>query len=186
MNVRENRHAGLVGRLIALAGAMFVFGFLLVPLYDVLCAVTGIGGRPSDEPAVVIAPQPDEDRTVVVEFVATVNDYGPWEFRPSVASLKVHPGQLYDTSFLARNLTQRHLIGQAVPSVAPGTAAQHFVKTECFCFTAQAFEPGESRDMGVTFMIAPELPAHVDRVTLSYSLFVNQQVAAGTTSASGT
>jgi len=176
----ENRHAGLVGRLSVLAVAMFVFGFLLVPLYDVLCAVTGIGGRPADTPAVVTDEQPEADRTVTVEFVATVNDYGPWEFRPAVASMQVHPGQLYDTSFFARNLTQRHIVGQAVPSVAPGTAAKHFRKTECFCFTAQQFEPGEGRDMGVTFMVAPELPAHVDRVTLSYTFFVNQQVAAST------
>jgi len=179
------RHAGLVGRLFALAGAMFMFGFLLVPLYDVLCAVTGIGGRPADTPAVVTAEQPDMERTITVEFVATVNDYGPWEFRPAVASLQVHPGQLYETSFFARNLTQQHLVGQAVPSVAPGTAAKHFRKTECFCFTAQEFEPGEGRDMGVTFMVAPELPAHVDRVTLSYTFFVNQQQVAASTGGTG-
>ena len=70
------------------------------------------------------------------------------------------------------------LVGQAVPSVAPGQANKYFKKTECFCFESQAFAPAEGRDMGLTFMVDPELPTHIDRVTLSYTFFVNQQVAA--------
>jgi cytochrome c oxidase assembly protein subunit 11 len=88
--------------------------------------------------------------------------------------MQVHPGQLYDTAYFARNLTNGVLVGSAVPSVAPGQAAKHFIKTECFCFTQQDFTAGEGRDMGVQFMIDPALPDFIDRVTLSYTFFVNR------------
>jgi cytochrome c oxidase assembly protein subunit 11 len=176
VTTRSNR--GLVTRLAIMAACMFGFGFLLIPIYDVMCEITGIGGRTSDTAAVIPAgTQVDVGRTVTVEFVAVVNEQAPWEFRPAVSSIEIHPGQLYDTSFYARNLTDRELVGQAVPSVAPGTAAKHFQKTECFCFTAQKFLAREGRDMGVQFMVDPDLPEYVDRITLSYTFFVQRQSA---------
>ena len=99
---------------------------------------------------------PDEQRRVTVEFVASVNEYAPWEFRPETTTLEVQPGQLYDVKFLASNLTDRHLTGQAVPSIAPGEGAKYLKKTECFCFRAQEFEPAESRDLGVQFYLDPD------------------------------
>ncbi|MDQ1302298.1 MAG: cytochrome c oxidase assembly protein subunit 11 [Pseudomonadota bacterium] len=171
---RSNRQ--LVTRLVIMATCMFGFGFLLVPIYDVMCEITGIGGRTSDTVAVIPAGmQADTGRTITVEFVAVVNEQAPWEFRPAVTSMEIHPGQLYDTTFYARNLANRELVGQAIPSVAPGTAAKHFQKTECFCFTAQKFLALEGRDMGVQFMVDPKLPGYVDRITLSYTFFVQRQ-----------
>ena len=173
---RSNRR--LVARLAIMAACMFGFGFLLIPIYNVMCEITGIGGRTSDTAAVIPAGmQVDTGRTVTVEFVAVVNEQAPWEFRPAVSSIEIHPGQLYDTTFYARNLTDRELVGQAIPSVAPGTAAKHFQKTECFCFTAQKFLAREGRDMGVQFMVDPDLPEYVDRITLSYTFFVQRQPA---------
>ncbi len=169
-------------RLAALAIAMFGFGYLLVPFYYVMCDVLGIGGRPNT----VAAAAPvavDASRTVAVEFVASVNEYAPWEFRPETAILEVQPGRLYDVKFLARNLTDRHLTGQAVPSIAPGEGARYLKKTECFCFRAQEFEPGESRDLAVQFYLDPKLPKYVDRLTLSYTMFVKPEVAAAPASA---
>lgn len=183
--VRSNRQ--LVTRLAIMATCMFGFGFLLVPIYDVLCEITGIGGRTNETVAVVPAGmQVDTGRTVTVEFVAVVNEQAPWEFRPAVSSIEIHPGQLYDTTFYARNLTDRELVGQAIPSVAPGTAAKHFQKTECFCFTAQKFVAREGRDMGVQFMVDPDLPEYVDRITLSYTFFVQRQSANTPAAASST
>lgn len=161
-----------------MAAAMFGFGFLLVPLYDVFCEITGIGDRTGPPTAATVVEAPDSDRIITVEFVAVRNRQAPWEFRPAVASMEVVPGRLYDTNYFARNLTNRQLVGQAVPSVAPGQANQFFKKTECFCFESQEFAPNEGRDMGLTFMVDPQLPGHIDRVTLSYTFFVNQQVAA--------
>jgi cytochrome c oxidase assembly protein subunit 11 len=166
---RSNRSLTL--RLGALAVAMFGFGYLLVPLYYVLCDITGIGGRTSD--AVAAAPRVvDEHRRVTVEFVATVNEYAPWEFRPETTTLEVEPGKLYDATFLARNLSEQAITGQAVPSVAPGEDAKYLKKIECFCFRAQDFAPSESRDLKVRFYLDPALPAFVDHITLSYTMYL--------------
>ena len=168
----------LILRLAVMAISMFAFGFLLVPLYEVMCKITGIGGRTNAEAATVSVSREVSARLVTVEFVAVLNEQAPWEFRPTVSSIQVHPGQLYDTAFFARNLTDGVLVGSAVPSVAPGRAAKHFIKTECFCFTQQNFTAGEGRDMGVQFMIDPALPEYIDRVTLSYTFFVNRPATA--------
>lgn len=172
----NTKNRGLIGRLLLMAGGMFVFGFALVPLYDAFCEVTGLGGRTNTE-AAVVTERPDESRTVTVEFVASLGGFAPWDFEPSVRSMQVHPGRLYQTHYVARNRSSGRLMGHAVPSVAPGSAARHFQKTECFCFTPQEFLPEEERDMPVVFIIDPELPGHVDRVTLSYTFFAGQTVA---------
>jgi cytochrome c oxidase assembly protein subunit 11 len=155
---------------------MFAFGFLLVPIYDVFCDITGLGGKTNTQAAIVDVQTPDNDRIITVEFVASLNEYAPWEFRPAVVSMEVHPGEMYDTTFYAHNLTNRKLIGQAVPSIAPGQAARYFKKTECFCFTSQQFDAQEARDMPLKFVIDPEIPDYIDRLTLSYTFFVSQQV----------
>ncbi len=157
-------------KLAGLVAAMFAFGFALVPLYDVFCALTGFGGKTSTAAAAVVS-APDESRTVRVEFLASVARGAPWQFEPEVSHLDVHPGQLYEARYHARNLTGAELVAQAVPSVAPGTAARYFNKTECFCFTSQKFEPHEERELKLAFMVAPELPAYVDRLSLSYTYF---------------
>ncbi|MEO8463957.1 MAG: cytochrome c oxidase assembly protein [Gammaproteobacteria bacterium] len=150
--------------------AMFAFGFALVPLYDVFCVLTGLGGKTANAAAVVVA-APDPDRNVRVEFVASVARGSPWQFEPEVTHIDVHPGQLYETYFRARNLRDRELTGRAVPSIAPGTAAKYFNKTECFCFTSQQFQPLEERELKVAFMVAPQLPDDVDTLSLSYTYF---------------
>ena len=168
----------MVLKLAGLTVGMFGFGFLLVPIYEVFCDITGLGGRTSGEAAQHVAVAPDTSRSVRVEFVASVNANGPWEFRPAVASMTVHPGEMYTTTYWARNMRDLDVIGHAVPSVAPGSAARYFTKTECFCFTEQQFGPNEGRDMPVIFIIDPDLPAHVDTVTLSYTFFDRAGLAA--------
>ena len=160
-----------VRKLLWVVAGMFGFVFLMVPMYDVLCEITGLQGKTSNEAAEVSAIEVDESRLVTVEFVANLNIGLPWEFRPKVTSMKVHPGKTYKTSFYAENAAGRQIVGQAVPSVAPGTAARYFMKTECFCFTEQKFNPGEGRDMPLLFMLDPDLPEDVVRVTLSYTFF---------------
>jgi len=164
--------------LVIVAVAMFGFGFLLVPLYDVFCEITGLGGRiDTTQAAQVNSERPDLSRTVKVEFVASVGQFAPWEFRPSVSHLDVHPGKLYRTSFTAQNLADQGLIGHATPSVAPGQAAKYLKKIECFCFTPQPFAAHETKDMPVVFVIDPELPDYVDTLTLSYTFFASTQLA---------
>jgi cytochrome c oxidase assembly protein subunit 11 len=153
-----------------LCAAMFAFGFALVPLYDVLCEITGYGGKTANA-AVAVAEAPDLDRTVRVEFVSSVARGTPFTLEPDVSHMDVHPGRLYETHFRARNLSDTARTAQAVPSVAPGPAARYFNKAECFCFTSQDFAPHEERDLKLAFIVAAELPAHVDTLSLSYTYF---------------
>ena len=161
----------LVVKVAAIAVAMFAFGFALVPLYDVFCAITGFGGKTASA-AVAVVETPDPSRTVRVEFLASVARGTPFELAPEVSHMDVHPGQLYETHFRARNLTGSPLVAQAVPSVAPGPAARYFNKAECFCFTSQQFEPHEELTLKLAFMVATELPQHVDTLSLSYTYFI--------------
>ena len=162
-------------RLAVVVLAMFGFGYALVPLYDVLCEITGLGGRTGVVEAGALDGAVDTSRTVKVQFLGTVNSRLPWEFRPSVASMEVHPGQVYETTYFARNLSDTATIGQARPSVAPSVASLHFNKTECFCFVEQEFAPGEARDMPVRFVLSRDLPADIATVTLSYTFFNSLQ-----------
>jgi cytochrome c oxidase assembly protein subunit 11 len=169
-SVPNQDSAALALRLLLFAAGMFVFGYALVPLYDVFCEVTGFGGRTNETPAVV-AEAIDESRSVDLEFVTTVNEYAPWTFRSSVPGMTVHPGGLYEATFVATNLTDRQMTAQAVPSVAPQQASRFFKKLDCFCFTTQEFAANETRELPVRFIIDSDLPAHVDTITLSYTFF---------------
>jgi len=166
--MKPDRHLALKIGMMGLA--MFGFGFALVPLYDAFCAVTGFGGRTAEVAAPAVE-APDRDRTVRVEFLSSVASGAPFTLAPEVSHLEVHPGQLYETHYRARNLTGSALVGQAVPSVAPGPVARYFQKTECFCFTSQEFRPHEELVLTLAFIVAPELPSHVDTLSLSYAYF---------------
>ena len=175
-----NRNRSLTVRLVLMAAGAFAFGFALVPLYDVVCEVTGIGSRDRLSTAGTAGGQaPVDGRTVVVEFTASV-PAGGWVFEPVEPTLEVQPGRLYETHYRARNLADGATTGQAVPSIAPLRAARYFVKTECFCFTPQSFAEGEERVMAVRFVVDRELPATIDRLTLSYA-FYDIGEAGGTT-----
>jgi cytochrome c oxidase assembly protein subunit 11 len=152
----------------------FGFGFALVPLYDLLCAVTGYGDRTVLTHASDLPTQVDDKRLVTVEFVANLPTVGSWQFKPEVQSMQVHPGRLYEANFTARNDTGQISWAQAVPVIAPSKAAAFFRKTECFCFTPQQFTVGEQKQMPVRFFVDPELPKYVDRITLAYTFYDTQ------------
>jgi len=172
------RHRRLVLQLGGITVAAFGFGFALVPLYDVLCSITGYGNKKQLNEAALVTERPDEKRTVTVDFLAMVPSVGSWEFRPEQRSIEVHPGQLYTAMFFAKNLTGRDTVAQAVPDVAPTKVSAYFRKTECFCFTPQHFAVGEARDMPVRFFIDPSLPANVDRITLAYTFYDSTALSA--------
>ncbi len=162
-----------------IAVAMFGFGYLLVPLYDVFCEITGLNGKTGrvDEQAVVDRYTPDTSRTVKVQFVANNNLGMPWQFGPVEATMEVHPGKVYTTAFTAHNPTTRDMIGQAVPSVAPGKASRYFNKTECFCFDQQPLAAGETKEMPIRFIVDPNMPRDVETLTLAYTVFDVTRVA---------
>ena len=180
--LRKGAHRPLLVRLALFTLGSFAFGFALVPLYSVLCKVWDTGNRwygtQTAEAAVV--EQPDAARIVTVEVSANIPRAGDWEFHPHVTTMAVHPGQLYATTYYARNLTGGPVVAQAVPSIAPNSIARYFRKTECFCFRPQSFATGEGREMTIRFIIDPALPTDFDRVTLAYSFFDLPQATAAT------
>jgi cytochrome c oxidase assembly protein subunit 11 len=148
----------IVTRLVVVVLAMFGFGFALVPLYDVFCEITGINGKTGRIAAEdALTRQVDENRLVTVEFLASVNSDLPWEFRPLVRKVRVHPGEITEVKYFASNKTGDPVAGQAIPSVAPGQAAKYFNKTECFCFTRQTLGPKEGKEMPLRFVVDPEI-----------------------------
>lgn len=168
-------------KMVVVAIAAFAFTFSLVPLYRVACEKvfgvrlekTALDGERADKLAAGAS-----DRVITVQFDGGVNSKLPWAFHPHVTSMKVRPGELFDTTFFARNDGSRAIVGNAVPSIAPARASGYFSKTECFCFTAQTLAAGESREMPVRFIIAPDLPEDINTITLSYTFFKNDELTA--------
>lgn len=184
-NVSNKRTAG---KLLIVVVAMFGFGYALVPLYDVLCQVLGVGrfaeiesGKydPKAQEQLVKDMQANKDlaRKVKVEFVTVLNGGMKWEFKALQNEVKVNPGVMSTVNFYAKNLTGRDVIAQAVPRVLPGSATKYFTKIECFCFTQQIFKKGEARTMPLKFMVSPDLPKSINTITLSYTFFDTQPVA---------
>lgn len=149
---------------------MFAFGFALVPLYDVICDITGLNGKTSDVAAEAID-QVDDSRVVEVQFITHTDSAMPWEFRPEVRSVKVSPGEIKLVNFYAKNTAADTVIGQAIPSVSPGLAAVHLKKTQCFCFNQQSLAGGKDVEMPMIFYLDPALPKNITQITLSYTLY---------------
>jgi cytochrome c oxidase assembly protein subunit 11 len=168
-----------IGAMVAVSIAAFGFTFALVPLYRIACEkLLGVRlerGAADDGDAVSAT---RSDRLVTVTFDGTVNSKLPWQFGPRRMSMKVRPGELYETTYFARNTSDRDIVGSATPSIAPARASKYFNKTECFCFTAQTLVAGETREMPVRFIVDPDLPADVGTLTLSYTFFKNDALTA--------
>ena len=165
----------MVRKLAVVALAMFAFGYGLVPLYQAICEATGINVLALSEQEVPGArkmaanTQVDTGRTITVEFDA--NSRGPWEFKPAVASLQVHPGELTTVMYEFQNVQNHRMSAQAIPSYAPRQAMPYFNKVECFCFNQYTLEPGEKKRWPVVFVIDPKLSKDVQTITLSYTFF---------------
>ena len=166
---RLNRQ--MLGKLLVVAVMMFGFGYALVPVYKKICEITGVNILTPKDATVsdVGNSQVDKTRTVTIEFDA--NAQGPWRFRPTQASMQVHPGEMAQVVYEVVNTQARAIDAQAIPSYAPQQAASHFKKMECFCFKQQTLGPNEAKQMQVVFYIDPALPKDVKTITLSYTFF---------------
>lgn len=170
----DNRR--MTRKLVVVIALMFGFGYALVPIYKSICEKLGInvlslservvGGGAAARPANT---QVDRSRTITVEFDA--NARGPWDFKPAVRSLEVHPGELTTVMYEFVNVQSRSMVAQAIPSYAPKQAMAHFNKIECFCFNEYSLAPGERKQWPVVFYIDPKLPRDVRTITLSYTFF---------------
>jgi cytochrome c oxidase assembly protein subunit 11 len=173
----DNRR--MLGKLAVIALAMFGFGYALVPMYRTICDALGINvlsvsERVTSEGGYAgasrkVNTQVDTSRTITVEFDA--NARGPWEFKPAVNSMQVHPGEMATVMYEFRNVQNRTMAAQAIPSYAPMQASAHFNKLECFCFNEYTLKPGESKSWPVVFYVDSKLPKDVTTITLSYTFF---------------
>lgn len=169
-----------VSKLAVVVVLMFAFVFVvMVPLYDVLCNVLGINGKTSGEVYTAVEVRVDESREITVQFVATNNESMPWEFGPSVTAMKINPGAVNDTFFLARNPMPKAMVAQAIPSISPARAAEYFHKTECFCFNQQPLGADGSTEMPLQFIVDQDLPRDIKTITLSYTIFDVTEMAKG-------
>ena len=161
----------MLGKLLVIALVMFGVGYALVPIYKQICELTGVNILTPKDILVkdISNSQIDLSREVTIEFDA--NTQGPWRFRPTVASMKVHPGEMTQVVYEVVNKQSYKMDAQAIPSYAPQQAAQYFKKMECFCFKQQTLEANEARQMPVVFYIDPKLPKDVKTITLSYTFF---------------
>jgi cytochrome c oxidase assembly protein subunit 11 len=159
-------------KLVAVAVVMFAFVFVvMVPLYNVLCDALGINGKTDGQAYTAAHAGVDESRTVTIQFVATNNAGMPWEFGPANKMMKVHPGAVNDTVFLARNPLPNAMVAQAIPSISPSRAVQYFHKTECFCFRQQPLAGETSTELPLQFIVDQDLPRDIGTITLSYTIF---------------
>ena len=170
----DNVH--MLGKLLVVTALMFGFGYSLVPIYRTICTALGINvlslsERDSTANAVKYDKntQVDTSRTITVEFDA--NAHGPWDFKPALRSLDVHPGEIATVMYQFKNVQNRTMAAQAIPSYAPMQAMPYFNKLECFCFSEYTLKPGEGKEWPVVFVIDPKLPKDVKTITLSYTFF---------------
>ena len=148
----------------------FGFAFLLVPIYNVFCKITGLNGKilgPSGYTDNAV----DMSRLITVQFVTTVNGGLPWDFYPERDTIRIHPGEITRVVFYAKNRSSRTMTVQAIPSVTPGLAARYLRKTECFCFTTETFKSGEKEQMPVLFHLDTALPKNINELSLSYTMY---------------
>lgn len=166
--LQANKRLGY--KLVWIVAGAVAFTIALVPLYDVMCRLTGLNGKTINQ-AAIQQQAVDESRWVTVEFTSSVMSGLSWNFSPKQSSIRVHPGKIETVLFEAKNMTGQVVAGQAVPSVSPSLASLHLKKIECFCFTKQSLAPGEVKEMPLRFYVSPDLPAEVKAITLSYAFF---------------
>jgi cytochrome c oxidase assembly protein subunit 11 len=173
----DNRR--MVLKLLVVVSLMFGFGYALVPMYRAICNALGINVLTLSDQRIasgswtgkkdLVNTQVDKSRTITVEFDA--NARGPWDFKPAKRSVDVHPGEMATVMYDFKNIQNRTMAAQAIPSYAPKQASPYFNKLECFCFNEYTLKAGENKQWPVVFVIDPKIPKDVTTITLSYTFF---------------
>ena len=164
-------NAVLLCKLLLAVLLMFGFAWLLVPLYRVLCEVSGLNRVVAADALPDATTSQPPARPVTLQLDAMVQPGLPWQVRPVQSRLQVQTGQLVQLQYEMRNNSGQSVVRQAIPRYLPAEAAAYVKKLECFCFRQQAFQPGEVRRFPVVLLIDRQLPAGIDSITLAYSVF---------------
>ena len=165
----------MAGILAVIVLAMVGAAYAAVPIYQLFCQVTGFGGttqQASGNPKGVI------DRVMTVRFDSNVGADLAWKVTPA-APITDKIGTVETVNFVARNLTDKPITGQAIFNVVPEQTGIYFNKIECFCFTEQTLQPGEEVQMPVTFFVDPDIAQNGDldtvrNITLSYTFYASE------------
>lgn len=165
----------LIIKLMFILLGSILFAISLIPLYNVICTVTGLNGKTNSSEAVFEKTEVDRSRKVTVQFTTSVMSGLGWNFYPKQSSITLNPGQIESVIFIAKNTTSQPVAGRAVPSVTPGTGAASLKKIECFCFVNQTLQPGEEKEMPLRFYVSPDLSEDVSEMTLAYTFFPTEE-----------
>ena len=149
---------------------MFSFSYMLVPLYDIFCEITGLNGKTNQERVLVVNENPAE-RFVTVKFTSTVANSAPFTFEPIDREMVVQVGKIYNTFYTLTNNTTSVKHATASPSVVPHEDAEYFKKIECFCFSQQQINGLETKELPLQFIIDNELANDTRTLILSYTMF---------------
>ncbi|QFT33692.1 cytochrome c oxidase assembly protein [Roseibium porphyridii] len=172
---RKNRKVAVI--CVGMFASMVGMAYAAVPLYDLFCRVTGFGGTTQVADAVsdVVI-----DRKITIRFDGNVNQSLAWAFKPEQRSVTLKMGESAQLAYLATNTGEGPSVGTSTYNVWPPAAGAYFNKLDCFCFTEQALEAGETVEMPVVFFVDPEMDKdpelkHVKEITLSYTFFPVEQ-----------
>jgi cytochrome c oxidase assembly protein subunit 11 len=171
--VRRWSNRNVVLACLAGLAAMGAMSYAAVPLYRIFCQTTGYGGTPTRAEKL---PDHIVDRIITVRFDANVVPGMPWEFAPEQRTVDVKVGESTLAFFRAHNTSDQAVTGQASFNVTPDVAGAYFSKIQCFCFTEQTLDAGQSVDMPVSFFIDPSIMKDRDAdqvrdITLSYTFY---------------
>ena len=97
-NPQAGANRSLTRSLWVMVAGSFVFGFALVPLYDVICEAAGI--RVNAAPSTMQASAAGVGREVTLEFISLVPPGSEFELTPETRSMTLQPGKLYEAKFL--------------------------------------------------------------------------------------
>ena len=156
---------------------MFGFSYMLVPIYEVFCEITGLNGKTGSINSASVIEKPVE-RFVRVQFTSNVINSAPFKFSPGKKEMVVQPGKIYTTFYTLTNKSNETLLATANPSITPGKYAEYFKKIECFCFSQQEIKAFETKELPLQFIIDNELRNETKTLVLSYTMFNTTEQAA--------
>ena len=173
----SNTRTGLLAA--GLAAAMLGLGYAAVPLYQLFCQVTGFCGTTqratqSDADLAARFAKSGGTRDISIRFDGNVARDVPWRFAPAQVTQTVQIGERDLAFYNAVNNSDRPVTGTATFNVEPEYAGKYFNKVQCFCFTEQTLQPGESVRMPVLFYVDPSIlkdenAKDLEQITLSYT-----------------
>lgn len=166
----EQKNKKTVRSLLLLVLIMFLFAVALIPLYDILCEITGINGKTRQESA-VLNYEIDTQREISFEFITSLGAGTGLVFKADRYQLKMHPGEVITMKYTATNKTDKRMLAKANPSVTPGPAVGYVKNTKCFCFDTQVFEAGETKRLEVQIVVDPAIPKHYKRLTFGLTFY---------------